>query len=494
MGAMAHSNTSNASGILARSDAFRDAALRSEIRRSYAMIAVVFIVALPMIFVTRAQSNNLYNLWLVASAAAIALLGMQVFNISLIRWLRRHDRGLPIWFGVATVIIESGIPTGVMLTHIRIGTLAPYAAITSPAIVVYSILITLTTLRLQPLLCLLAGAVSAGGFAALLLYIIFGLGIRYPTTGLHPEAYIMIFILILTSGVAAAWVTREIRTHLNAALGEAETRRQMDRINQDLEVARSIQQALLPREVPRLAGYDIAGWNRPADQTGGDYYDWQMAPDGNWIITLADVCGHGIGPALVTAACRAYVRASSSHHRDLESLAVRINRLLAEDLPAGRFVTMACVLIDPKGGPVALLSAGHGPIVLCVSATGQTHDIMPSDLPLAIDADSTFGPAQLIDLQPGDVLALVTDGFVEWSKPGETQRRHEFGIERLRESLKRHAHLPASEIIAGIARDVEAFAGDEPQQDDLTMVVIRRDVATCPPPHLPAPPSQLEVF
>src|SRR6185369_6085789 len=111
-------------------------------------------------------------------------------------------------------------------------------------------------------------------------------------------------------------------------------------------VARSIQQALIPHAGPSIPGFDIAGWNRPADQTGGDYYDWQMLPDGNWIVTLADVSGHGIGPALVTAACRAYVRASSFYNSDLSSLAGRMNRLLAEDLPEGRFVTMVSVIID----------------------------------------------------------------------------------------------------------------------------------------------------
>jgi serine phosphatase RsbU (regulator of sigma subunit) len=282
-----------------------------------------------------------------------------------------------------------------------------------------------------------------------------------------------VFLLLIT-GLAAAWVAREIRAHAEAALGEAETRRHMARIEHDLAIARSIQQALIPRAGPSIPGFDIAGWNRPADQTGGDYYDWQRMPDGAWIITLADVSGHGIGPAMVTAACRAYVRASASSHGDLPSLTSRINALLAADLPDGRFITMVSVLIDPGRVPVALLSAGHSPVVLYASSTGSVREIMPHDMPLAINPDQSFGPADSITLAPGDVLALVTDGFVEWARHDGHGKREEFGLQRLRESLRRHADLAASDMIAAITADVSAFAGAHSQQDDLTMVVIRR--------------------
>jgi serine phosphatase RsbU (regulator of sigma subunit) len=191
-------------------------------------------------------------------------------------------------------------------------------------------------------------------------------------------------------------------------------------------------------------------------------------------VTLADVSGHGIGPALVTAACRAYVRASSSQHDDLASLASRINRLLADDLADGRFVTMASVLIRARGGPLALLSAGHGPIVLYLNGSGTAQDIMPQDMPLAVVPDTDFGPALTIEMAKGDVLALVTDGFTEWARRDERGNSEQFGLPRLRDSLRRHAKLPAAAMIEAITADVTAFAEQTPQQDDLTMVIIRR--------------------
>ncbi|HYD01339.1 MAG TPA: SpoIIE family protein phosphatase, partial [Phycisphaerales bacterium] len=366
------------------------------------------------------------------------------------------------------------IPTVIIFWQIVSRAFPPYTSLNSPPLLAYGIMIGLTTLRLRPWLCILAGTVCAAGYAGLFVYVRYGLEVARPPEGLPYAAYVNGPLMVLLSGFAAAWVAHEIRRHLEAALGEAEARHQVARLQHDLNAARTIQQALLPRTSPAIPGFEVAGWNRSADQTGGDYYDWQALPDGSWLLTLADVSGHGIGPAMVTAACRAYMRAGSYYHPDLGSLTARVNQLLADDLPEGRFVTLAGVHIGPGGGPLHLLSAGHGPIVLYISATGQLHDVMPQDIPLAIAPDATFGPAQLIDLSAGDMLVLVTDGFVEWSRPAEGEKRDDFGIERLRASLKHHAHLPVPDIIHAVAADVSAFAHGEPQQDDLTMVVIRR--------------------
>jgi serine phosphatase RsbU (regulator of sigma subunit) len=468
-------NTSSlpANRSLAGSRAFREAALRSEVRRAYAVIGMV---ALVFVLVIAGESRReLDDRIRAAAAVGLSLLfSLQLAVLAFAPWARRRDRVIPNGFIVFTVCIEAFIPTGMMLASILPGLLPPYAALSSPPILAYGLMLSLTTLRLRPDLCVVAGILGAASYAGLVLYVTYGLNVVQPTTGLPRIAYINSSLLILISGLAAAWVAREIRQHVEAALGEAETRRQLDRIEHDLSVARSIQRALLPRAAPDIPGFDIAGWNRPADQTGGDYYDWQTLPDGNWIVTLADVSGHGIGPALVTAACRAYVRASSSQHDDLASLASRINRLLADDLADGRFVTMASVLIRARGGPLALLSAGHGPIVLYLNGSGTAQDIMPQDMPLAVVPDTDFGPALTIEMAKGDVLALVTDGFTEWARRDERGNSEQFGLPRLRDSLRRHAKLPAAAMIEAITADVTAFAEQTPQQDDLTMVIIRR--------------------
>lgn len=458
---------------LHESKAFREALFRSELHRAYAVIGVLLILAGPTAFMA-SSAPVVDSLKVVGLSAAVALLAVQAATVAAIRWAGRHDRLLPPWFNALGVVIECSIPTGAILCHIGFAILSPHAALSAPPVLAYGILIGLTTLRLQPWLCLLAGFASASGYLLAVAVVHARVGFEAISTGIPAAAYAMTPILIVTTGLAAAWVTKEIRAHVVAALGELETRQRMERLQQDLEVARTIQQSLLPRSAPQVRGFDIAGWNRPADETGGDYYDWQRVAPGRWIITLADVCGHGIGPALVTAACRAYVRASAVHHADLATLATRVNDLLAADLPEGRFVTMANLLIDEENGEVALLSAGHGPIVLYVGATGEVRDILPGDLPLAVASSVAYGPAQTLVLAPGDMIALATDGFVEWSRSVDPAQRDDFGLERLRESLRRHASMRAAELIDAVARDVETFAGGVSQQDDLTIVVVRR--------------------
>ncbi|MFN0011448.1 MAG: PP2C family protein-serine/threonine phosphatase [Phycisphaerales bacterium] len=470
---------------LTRSRAFRQAALRSEVHRAYAVLVSAGLM-LGLTLVPDSSGGLVPSVRIIAALGLGLLVALQLGLLAFARWARVRDRAIPTWFIVSSIIIESLIPGGIILSHILRATYPPYSALLTPPILAYGVMISLSTLRLRPALCILAGSLSAASYGALVVYVAYGLDnpgtITLPTTGLPYAVYINAPLIIFISGLAAAWVAREIRRHVHAALSEAETRHQVARLEHDLSIARSIQRALLPRAAPDIRGYDVAGWNRSADQTGGDYYDWQKLPDGNWMVTLADVSGHGIGPALVTAACRAYVRATSFYNGDLAALTGRMNRLLADDLPDGRFVTMVSVIIEPSAGPgsavtpLRLLSAGHGPIVIYAGATGSVNEIMPGGLPLAVMPDSEFGPAESVHLAPGDLLALVTDGFVEWARRGSTSssRGEQFGMERLADSLRKNAHLPSIKIIEAVAADVAAFAGDEPQQDDLTMVIIKR--------------------
>lgn len=433
---------------------------------------MLFVIALIAILVLSARSSRDMDHRLVfGGIIGLSLIGVIQFALLwMTRRARALERAIPTWFIISTIVFEALIPSGMMLGQILGKLLPPYTTLVTPPLLAAGVVVSLSTLRLRPWMCIVSSSVAAGAYLGLLMYVTYGLHLKEPTTGLPRVAYVNYALLIWISGFAAAWVAREIRGHVEDTLGEAEAR---SRIERDLDVARSIQQALLPRSAPKIPGFEVAGWNRPADQTGGDYYDWQEMPDGNWIITLADVSGHGIGPAMVTAACRAYVRASSAHHGDLGSLAARVNTLLADDLPDGRFVTMASVVMDPRTDTLSLLSAGHGPIVLYAGESGGVQDIMPGDMPLAVIADTSFGPAQSIRMKVGDVLALVTDGFVEWARH-DSGVRVQFGIERLRESLRRHAKLPPAKLIEAITADVAAFAGGQRQQDDLTMVVIRR--------------------
>jgi len=245
----------------------------------------------------------------------------------------------------------------------------------------------------------------------------------------------------------------------------------LQRVERDLDIARDIQRGLLPREVPDIGGFEIAGWSQPADQTGGDYFDWFTLPGGYTIVTLADATGHGIGPALLVAVCRAYVRATASlGPMRLAEAVAHINQMLVGDTPDGRFITAVFGVIDPARHAVALASAGHGP-QLYLHAAGGEVEIWPADAPpLGIVDDLDTGAPRNIDMAPGDTLLLTTDGFFEWRNASGEQ----YGVERLVAFLQARHDLAPEAFIQALHEDVLAFAGGTAQDDDLTAVVLKR--------------------
>lgn len=242
------------------------------------------------------------------------------------------------------------------------------------------------------------------------------------------------------------------------------------KLQRDLAIARDIQQSLLPDADPAVPGFDIAGWNKPADETGGDCYDFIELPDGRLGVLIADATGHGIGPALVMAEVRALVRALSSTTDDLGVLMRQTNHILHNDLDAGRFVTTFCGVLNPPSGRLDYVSGGHGPLLLYRHQDGSEHKLPATTVPLGILPDIDATPAEPIRLAPGDVFLLVTDGFFEWTNEQDEQ----FGVERIFELLRNHHDLSAAELIDRMYQTVAAFGRQTGQADDLTAILIRR--------------------
>ncbi len=246
-----------------------------------------------------------------------------------------------------------------------------------------------------------------------------------------------------------------------------------ERLDHDLSIARQIQMEMLPKHKPVVRGFDVAGWNRPADQTGGDCYGFLPLDGGRLLFLIADASGHGIGPALVVTQCRAMIRALADRAEDPAAIAARLNSLLYEDLPAGRFVTACFGILDPELRRVNYISAGHGPLLLYHAATSEVESFGATGLPMAILQDSDYRQGPPIEFQPGDIFCLLTDGFVEWARPdGEL-----YGPARLNQLLAEHHHESCQSIIQAIHDDVRRFSQGTPQADDLTAVLIKRSDA-----------------
>jgi sigma-B regulation protein RsbU (phosphoserine phosphatase) len=246
--------------------------------------------------------------------------------------------------------------------------------------------------------------------------------------------------------------------------------RERQRLARDAELAREIQIGLLPKTTPVIPGYEIAGWSQAAAETGGDYFDWLVLADGRLVASIADAAGHGIGPALLVTACRAYFRAAAHADEAIEQAVARVNDLLALDMPADRFVTAAVCMLDPRTHGVRLYSAGHGPQFFYCARNRLVEGFAADELPLGVHRPMEVGVARLFPLEPGDSLLLITDGFYEWHDPdGDC-----YGTRRLSRFFTAHHDLAPDAFIQALHADVLSFSRGTEQCDDLTAVVIKR--------------------
>ena len=242
------------------------------------------------------------------------------------------------------------------------------------------------------------------------------------------------------------------------------------KMERDMALARRIQQSLLPKANPQIPGFDIAGWNQPADATGGDFYDFLPLPEGRLGLLLADASGHGIGPALLASVCRAIVRALATTTGQLDAILTGTNALLNQDLQPGHFITLFLGLLDAATGRLDYVSGGHGPLLYYRPADDTTRILGSTTLALGILPTVDGTPATPLHMQPRDVLILITDGFHEWANP----QREDFGVDRVFDVIRRNHDRSAADMIDALYAAVRAFADPTPQDDDLTAIIVKK--------------------
>jgi len=453
--------------------AFREALLKSEhlrIRIVLGAIIAAFLLRTIRGITLGGGRENLVS-WLMMLGLLSLFVTYEFVMLRAVNRAIQRVRELGNWIWLSNIILETLLPA-LAVAFLSSASIDPiYRPLANPAGLAFFVFIILSTLRLNPALCRLSGVTAAVSYLAAAAYLGWRPSISGGTSLLSPQKAVFGYATaLIIAGFVAAVVAGEIRKQVDAALREAEMRRQVDRLEHDLEVARSIQQSLLPRTMPQIEGFEIAGWNQPADQTGGDYYDWQLLADGKVVVALADVTGHGIGPALLAAVCRAYARANFRAGNGLFDAMEQINAALADDIGEGRFVTFVAAVCAPGCPRVELLSAGHGPLFLYVLKQDSFKEMGAQGLPLGIVAKLVSEPPQILELNKGDLLVLATDGFFEWANSqGEL-----FGPKRLEEVIRISKEKQPREIISALYQATIAFSGGTKQQDDLTVVIIKR--------------------
>jgi sigma-B regulation protein RsbU (phosphoserine phosphatase) len=262
----------------------------------------------------------------------------------------------------------------------------------------------------------------------------------------------------------------QLRQNFNTMASQLQERM---RLKQELNLAMEVQQSLLPQRPPQIEGLDIVGKSIYCDETGGDYYDFIEFPElGLMGVAVGDVAGHGIAPALIMTTVRAFLRSRIfMQPQDLARMVTDVNRLLCIDTSeSGNFMTLFFMLIDPKEREVRWVRAGHEPAILYDPSTDSFDELLGNGIALGVDAAWSFEEERRELWSDSQIVLIGTDGIWET----ENSQGEGFGKKRLREIIRRHKNKSSEEIVQAVTDALASHRETAPQQDDVTMVVIKK--------------------
>ena len=255
-----------------------------------------------------------------------------------------------------------------------------------------------------------------------------------------------------------------------AIFSEAAEKRRMD---EDLAVAHEIQRILLPASSPDFAGWQISGINIPAKQVSGDYYDYIAVDPEHCGVVIADVSGKGVPASLIMAMCRSVLRSLAGAQLSPAGVLRAVNAQLFPDIKEDMFISMAYAILDARNSIVTLCRAGHDAPLLFRAKDRTISKINPPGMAVGIDSGGVFNRVTndfSLTLEKDDCLILYTDGVTEaLDSQGE-----EFGMEKTIAAILASADDGAAGIIARLTDDLRAFIGPHPQNDDITLIAIRK--------------------
>jgi serine phosphatase RsbU (regulator of sigma subunit) len=448
---------------------FRKAILRSEKVRTLCMIVVMCMFALLGMFRIIVPVDGRVMIGVCILAYSLAYLVCEIFMLQQVDRAIKAGLQIPRKLAIPQLVLECLYPLGIMYTLMLLSPEHRYTLLVSPGYGFMMLLISVSVLRVDRLATALTGVACFLGYVGLVIWVLDSAASVGPNP--HPSAmYFNLALMLALATGAAVFVAAQVRVYVVSAVSEMQTRREHDRLKRDLEIAGEIQKGLLPPSMPQLEHYEFAAVCRPADQTGGDYFDWQEMSRQRVVFSVGDVTGHGVGPALVTAACRAYVRAIIGVESSPVSALGRVNELLHKDIPEGKFVTLVLIDLDTQSHRFRLLSAGHGPTLVVRGEDGRIQAFNSQGLPLGLFGDQTMEEPVQGCLEPGDLIVAVSDGLFEWANDSDEA----FGLDRLHQVIRAHRHESAEGILCAMEQSVQDFVGDLPQQDDVTGLVIKR--------------------
>jgi sigma-B regulation protein RsbU (phosphoserine phosphatase) len=245
------------------------------------------------------------------------------------------------------------------------------------------------------------------------------------------------------------------------------------RLDHDLEIARDIQRILLPSEAPAINGFQISGINVPARQVSGDYFDYIHVDQERLGVAIADVSGKGVPASLIMAICRSVLRAEAARNPSPADVLRKVNRQLYPDIKEDMFISIAYLVLDHQHDGVTLARAGHDAPLWYQRQSQTVTSVKSPGMVVGIDSGSVFDRLTVdfaVPLERNDCLVLYTDGLTETlNSEGD-----EFGLDRMMQSVRASANDGAQTIVKRIIEDVREFTGSVPQNDDMTLIAIRK--------------------
>jgi len=244
-----------------------------------------------------------------------------------------------------------------------------------------------------------------------------------------------------------------------------------ERLERELDLAAEIQRQILPKGAPEVTGFDLVGWNRPARQVGGDYYDLLPLAGGRVSLVLGDVSGKGMPAALMVSTLHSALRLLLDRAGLGPEFLERLNTHILESSASNKFITLLLAELDPSSGHLQYLNAGHNPGLL-LRRDGGVEELGSGGIPLGLLPGSRYESRDVV-VQPGDLVCIYSDGITEAEAPDD----EEFGTERLLACLRRHRNRPLQAVVDEIDEATIRFAAGLPQRDDQTLILLRRQEA-----------------
>ena len=272
----------------------------------------------------------------------------------------------------------------------------------------------------------------------------------------------------VTGAVIFAFIIRNEINERRTSTEREKYRSELERKRFELEMARSIQQTLLPESTPRLQGFDMAALSLPALEVGGDFYDFIPVSQDKWGLVIGDVSGKGFPAALFMALSKTCVRANAMGKTSAAQAICMANNLIAQDAKSGMFVTLFYAILDPRRKQLRYVNAGHNPPVLYKGQSGDVMSLGARGSVLGVMDEVDLEEVEL-DLADNDVVVFYTDGITEAINDKEEM----FGQERLITLIAQNSTLSARELVDKIISAVADFARGQEPFDDVTLIVLK---------------------